>query len=156
LLKAQNKDGYLVTGFGGGGAIYGHAIATLALSHAHAQTSGPLRDDIGKALERSLAYSLKTQRTAGVGKGGWRYMPFGNDADMSITGWQLLALAAVRETDRKVPAESIERALAFVKTTHDPRTGSYRYIPGYGQPTTACTAGAVLAFTLHTREGTHA
>ena len=61
--------------------------------------------------------------------GGWRYSLRGWDSDISVTGWQLMALRAAKNLGCDVPTDNIERAVDFIKSCNDPNTGGYRYRP---------------------------
>jgi hypothetical protein len=98
-----------------------------------------------------VAVILKAQRRAGPNRGGWRYRVEGDDADLSVTGWQVLALRSARNAGCDVPAERIDAAAEFVRRCHDPVSGGYRYQPGTFV-TPACTGTAVSALELCGKE----
>jgi hypothetical protein len=142
ILKRQQDDGLIASQ--AGHEMYHHGICTLALAKAAAATKGPLRDEMRKALDRSVAVILKAQRKEGLNKGGWRYKVNGYDTDLSVTGWQLLALHAARDVGCEIPAEAIERAREYVERCRDSSTGGFRYLPG-SHVTATCTAVGILA-----------
>ena len=47
-------------------------------------------------------------------RGGWRYTPQSSDADLSVTGWQVMALKAAKTAGLEVPAAAIETAADYV------------------------------------------
>ncbi|HLQ36487.1 MAG TPA: prenyltransferase, partial [Planctomycetota bacterium] len=47
--------------------------------------------------------------------GGWRYNPFDRELDLSVTVCQVQALRAARNIGIKVPSETIDRAIGYVK-----------------------------------------
>jgi RND family efflux transporter MFP subunit len=69
--------------------MYGHAFALTFL--AECQKAAP-RNDIKEKIERAVTVIVKSQNE----EGGWRYFPKPDDADLSVTAVQLLALAAAR------------------------------------------------------------
>src|SRR5205085_210442 len=85
-------------------------------------------------------------------KGGWRYTPHGNDADLSVTGWQLLALRAAKNAGCDVPADPIDRAVQYVLRCRDVSTPGFCYIPG-GPTSVACTGTGILCLEICGKEG---
>jgi len=69
------------------------------------------------------------------------------DADISVTGWQLMALRAAKNVGCDVPAEQIEQAATYIKRCYEPNSGGYRY-QRYGQVTVPCTGTSVLSLSL--------
>ena len=80
---------------------------------------------------------MQTGRDAG----GWRYSVYGSDADLSVTGWQLLALRAAKNVGCDVPSDRIQAAVDYVRKCYDPRTGGYTYVV-YGNVTIPCTTAS--------------
>jgi hypothetical protein len=113
LVTHQNSDGNL------GGGMYGHALSTMALSHAFALTADPkLKDPAQKAVD----YIVRAQHTAG----GWRYTP-GTPGDTSVTAWQVAALHVARHAGLAVPRKTIILAHAFLDQCETP-DGAYGYL----------------------------
>ena len=50
------------------------------------------RPDVREALRRAVRLIVNTQNS----EGGWRYQPVRNDADLSVTVCQIMALRAAR------------------------------------------------------------
>jgi hypothetical protein len=70
-------------------------------------------------------------------------------ADMSLTGWQVMALRAARNLGCDVPASSIDKAIGYIKRSQDKSNGGFRYmLGGSWGPTPACTGTAILALEL--------
>jgi hypothetical protein len=130
LLKIQAIDGFL----GDRGlqkAMYGHAIATLALAEDLGSTrSALIRDQAQKAVDALLA-------AQNPGK-GWRYRARGGDNDTSVTAWAVLALQSAGIAGLAVPPGSLRGAVAWIDeaTDENGRTGYTRkgtgkvFIPG--------------------------
>ncbi len=77
--------------------MYHHGIATLMLAEVAGMTEGQLAKDIRDKLEKAVTVILIAQRTGkGRDRGGWRYSvkdnKSGTDSDISVTGWQIMAL----------------------------------------------------------------
>lgn len=157
LLRVQNKDG----GFGERPNMYQHAIATLALVEAvaidgHLGSSSEDRRGIGAfvdkaaslrpgqdtfdAADRAVSFILKAQQD----KGGWDYgLGRSGRNDMSITGWQVLALVGAESIGIKIPGDVKKKVSGFLDGV-SPATGDVRYLFGGGGGSSALTASALL------------
>jgi hypothetical protein len=143
VLSQQRADGVLA---GPITEMYHHGIALFMLAQAHGCSSGALQAAIGKALDKGVALLVKAQGPTG----GWRYRPTPAEGDMSITGWQIIALVAARHADRKVPAATLDKALRFALICQRKQTGGFvymRYSGNGGPPSPSCTAGGIIALT---------
>jgi hypothetical protein len=146
VLKSQQANGLIATE--GGHEMYHHGICTLMLAEVAGMTEGPLADEIRKKLEKAVAVILKAQRKAGdANRGGWRYNVNGTDTDISVTGWQVMALRAAKNLGCDVPPEAIEHAVEYVKRCQDSYSGGFRYMP-QGRVTVACTGTSILALEI--------
>jgi hypothetical protein len=148
VLKQQRPNGLLATE--GGHEMYHHGIATLMLAEVAGMAEGKLAEDVRKGLEKAVAVILKAQRTNGNDRGGWRYHVAAVDhpgSDVSVTGWQIMALRGAKNLGCDVPAEAIERAVGYLKRCQDSRTGGFRYVTS-GPVTVPCTGTSVLALEL--------
>jgi hypothetical protein len=153
VLRKQLPNGLLAND--GHQEMYQHGIATLMLAEAAGMTDAELGQDIRKALGKAVGIILKAQRTSGVDRGGWRYrVAHVEGTDISVTGWQVMALRAARNVGCDVPAEAIERAVAYLKRCQDHGTGGFRYRPG-GGVTVACTGTSILALEICGKEHHH-
>lgn len=136
LIKAGREGGgYL------GSSMYEHALATLALSEAWGMSSRS--DQIRDLLKRAVDVILRAQSP----KGGWRYHPQPRDADMSVTVMQIVALASAREAGILVPESTIRRAIQYVKSCQDPKSGGFGY-QGPRDPGFARTAAGVTSLLM--------
>jgi hypothetical protein len=77
-------------------------------------------------------------------EGGWRYQPYSRDADISVTVMQILALRGAQHAGMKVPAETIQRAVVYVKRCADPG-GGFVYQIGHSQPGYGRTGAGVTS-----------
>jgi hypothetical protein len=153
VLTQQQPSGLFCTP--AWGEMYQHGICTLMLCEVAAMSDAKTARDIKPKLEKAVKLILQGQRTEkNIYRGGWRYRLDGNDADMSVTGWQILALRAARNLGCDVPAARIDLAMQFVQQCHDARTGGFGYTPGF-HVTTACTGTGVLALELCGKERHH-
>jgi hypothetical protein len=153
VLTAQQPNG-LIASVGGHHQMYHHGMATLMLAEVAGMTRGQLNKEVRKALEKAVAVILKAQRTTGMHRGGWRYtIDHGSGSDLSVSGWQILALRGAKNLGCDIPATTIDRALEYVKRCHMPPSlrdkgnGGFRYTP-YNAVTLPCTGTGVLALEL--------
>lgn len=121
VLAGQDLDGYF--GRIDGSRMYGHGISTLLL----AELAGALHNGAGseslerrirEALVRSVEVILAAQRVAKEpsARGGWRYSPTETSSDLSLSGWQLLALHACRQIGMPIPDDALRDGAAYVRT----------------------------------------
>jgi hypothetical protein len=120
ILSKVTETG-LIAGDGGHGPMYGHGFATLFLGEVYGMT--PEDASVRDALERAVELIVNSQNE----EGGWRYNPVPYDADVSVTICQVMALRSARNAGIKVPAETIERAVKYVKECQNP-DGGFKYM----------------------------
>ncbi|MFW6061331.1 MAG: hypothetical protein ACOC93_00835 [Planctomycetota bacterium] len=120
LLQRQKDSGDLR----GGGDMYDHGIATLALAEAAVMT-----DDVRyrKAALAGARFILEAQGQ----DGGWRYKP-GQHGDTSVVGWQVMALHSARRAGLKLPREVVQRTFRYF---HHVSRGRHGMIAGYQKGT---------------------
>ncbi|TWT58094.1 hypothetical protein KOR42_14650 [Thalassoglobus neptunius] len=139
--NGEETIGYLggeATQFAG---MYCHGMATFALAEAYAiskndSTSRFLR----QPLEDAVSYILETQ----INDGGWRYIKGQPDGDMSMFGWQLMALKSAEAAGIEIPQQAKEQMRKFLR---DRRLGRYGGLAGYRSsdpPSPAMTAEAMF------------
>lgn len=139
LVAAQRKDGYMVGARGGN--MYCHGMATLAL----AELWGSSRDEeLKKVVQKAVDLIVRSQN----GAGGWRYEPQPTGADISVTIMQVMALRAAKNSGLHVPDKTIKRAIEYINTCYDKRTGGYTYQPNNNSPGFARTAAGVCVLFL--------
>jgi hypothetical protein len=146
VLDNQHASGLIASE--AGHEMYHHGICTLMLAEVAGMMQGKLADDVRRGLEKAVAVVLKAQRTSSVDRGGWRYRVAPVDgSDISVTGWQLMALRAAKNVGCDVPAEAIDNAVAYIKRCQDRSSGGFRYTPN-GQVTVACTGTSILGLEI--------
>jgi hypothetical protein len=156
VLRQQRPNGLLASE-GGSYEMYHHGISTLMLAEAAGMTNSKLGDEIRLKLESAVEMILKAQRSSSrYGQGGWRYhvdpqLDYPQSTDLSVTGWQLMALRASRNLGCDVPAERIDWAVDYIKRCRDDATGGFRYDPGK-LVTLGCTGTGILALELCGKE----
>ena len=146
ILSMQQPNGLLAND--GGHEMYHHGIATLMLAEVCGMVDKDLGKEVKRAVEKAVALILKAQRTDATHGGGWRYrIEHVNGSDISVSGWQIMALRAAKNLGCDVPAETIDAAVNYFKRSQDLRTGGFRYMSGW-PVTIPCTGTAVLALEL--------
>lgn len=141
LLDSIGADG-IYRGAVGGEYMYNHGIATIALGELYGETRNPA---IRERLQRAIRLIVTSQSERGQHKGGWRYQPRPNDADISITVLQVVALRVAKNGGLDVPQETIDDAVDYVRRCAVGRTGGFAYQAGGGGPGYARTAAAIYS-----------
>ncbi len=146
-IQAQ-PDGYF--GKVDGSRMYGQGIATLALAEAYGvEDSEEGRQKLHAVLSKAVKVILDAQA---VNKpepqaGGWRYEPQAGDSDLSLSGWNALALRACRGVGLAVPAEGVQKAVQFILRCHV-ATGGFGYQPGTPALNSATGVGVLSLYLL--------
>ncbi len=152
VLKQQKSNGLLVSNTSHG-PMYCHGVSTLMLAEVVGTTSDPaLAAQCRTALAKAIDLILKAQDLPKNPDqaGGWRYQPTSRDSDISVTGWQIMALRAAKDVGCAVSADHIDRAIAYLKKCAW-KDGGFGYQPGQG-PNNPRTGTGMLALELC---GTH-
>ncbi len=138
VLQACQPNGFIIVhGSESHGPMYGHGFATLFLAEAFGTTQ---RDDLRPKLKKAVQLIVNTQNN----EGGWRYAPEPRDADISVTVCELMALRAARNAGIYVPAQTIDRAVQYIRNCQDV-DGGFRYqLHGRQQSQFARSAAAVV------------
>lgn len=116
---------------GGGGAMYGQGIASIALCEAYAMSNDR---ELQQPAQLALNYIQYSQDPVG---GGWNYTPRGA-GDTSIAGWQIMALKSGMLNFLEVKEETTKRAGKFLDSVQAEGGAYYGYrSPAQGPATTA-------------------
>jgi len=92
--------------------FYEMGIAGMAVSEAYGLTRSP---SLGRMAQKAIDFIVKTQPD----HGGFRYkgaVPKG-EGDMSVTGWQIMAIKSGLCAELKVPEKAVERSRTFLKNS---------------------------------------
>lgn len=139
FIIAPNSDSH--------GPMYGHGFATLFLAEVYGMYPD---SEVREKLTAAVKLIVNTQND----EGGWRYEPKRQDADISVTICQIMALRAARNAGIFVPNESVDRCIDYVKRSQNP-DGGFMYMlsqPGLSQfPRSA--AGVVALYSAGVYEG---
>jgi hypothetical protein len=138
LLDIAQQSGLLsAEGAVSRGPMYEHGFATLFLAEVYGMSP---REDLREKLELAVDLIVRTQNA----EGGWRYQPRREDADISVSVCQVMALRAARNAGLAVPNETIERSIDYVKRCQN-ADGGFRYMAAPGESAFPRSAGAVVA-----------
>jgi hypothetical protein len=128
LVRAMKPNGSLVQG---GGSMYSHGLAAIALCEAYGMTHDK---QLQAPAQASLAFIAYAQDPVG---GGWRYAPK-QPGDTSAVGWQLMALKSGHMSYLAVPPATIQGAIRFLDSVQANGGANYGYTgPGLGDGTSA-------------------
>ncbi|MDP7012202.1 MAG: hypothetical protein QF685_12580 [Verrucomicrobiota bacterium] len=127
LAKEQNGD---MRGHGNSD-MYDHGIAAIAMAEAYALTKDTR---LLQPVNRIVSFTVNAQNPK---TGGWRYKPYSKSyrdkGDMSVTGWQIMALKSAQMGGIKVPQTAFQRADQYLKKLRN--KGGYSYNGGGPSPT---------------------
>ena len=143
LISQQDEEGCLSGEATHYARMYCHAMVTYALAEAYGMQSDPTIDTrIRRPLERAVTYLLERQNP----DGGWRYR-VGTQSDMSMFGWQLMALKSAEIAGVRVPEEVTDKMVQFLVDRSLGEHGGLAAYGGYGDsnlPTPTMTAEALF------------
>ncbi|MEM6331686.1 MAG: prenyltransferase/squalene oxidase repeat-containing protein, partial [Planctomycetota bacterium] len=147
LIQSTQPSGFITAdGATSQGPMYGHGFATLLLAEAYGMSP---REELRDKLSAAVKLIVSSQND----EGGWRYQPRPNDADISVTICQIMALRAARNAGLHVPNETVDRCVAYVRRCQNP-DGGFGYMPRDATslfPRSA--AGVVALFSAGVYEG---
>jgi prenyltransferase beta subunit len=138
LLEHAQESGFIsVEGAMSHGPMYEHGFATLFLAEVYGMSP---RDDLREKLAAAVDLIVRTQNS----EGGWRYQPRREEADLSVTVCQVMALRAARNAGLAVPSETIERSIDYVKRCQN-ADGGFRYMLPEGESAFPRSAAGIVA-----------
>ncbi len=131
-MKVKNQGGLQAGDLAqGGGNMYSHGLAAIALCEAYAMTQDK---GLMAPAQLSLNHIVYAQDPVG---GGWRYTPR-QAGDTSVVGWQLMALKSGHMAYLVVPPGTIQGSMKFLDSVQAESGAKYGYTgPGGGNATTA-------------------
>lgn len=137
LSKVQSSGFLSATGETSHGPMYDHGFGTLFLAELYG-TDRSL--EIRAKLTSAVKLIIRTQNS----EGGWRYNPAPEEADLSVTVCQMMALRAARNAGIGVPKHTVDRAVDYVRRSQN-ADGGYMYRISGGESRFPLTAAAVVA-----------
>ncbi len=141
LAESVQRSGLVFRGGNTGQPMYGHGFATLALAELYGMTH---RSDLRTKVEEAVRLICQAQNR----EGGWRYQPQQADADLSVTAVQVVALRAAANSGIKVPADTVKRAVGYIRKCQSKRDGGFSYQAGQDSSGPARTGAAILCLCL--------
>jgi len=147
ILNIQQPSG-LISHNGLNVPMYEHGISTVMLCEAYGMLDDDRQQRAGKAIGKAIALILAAQRIpkSEEDQGGWRYQPDASNADISVTGWQLMALRGAANIGAQVPEHAIHDGIAYIKR-RAVIGGGFAYT-GNSNPNPARTGTGILALEL--------
>jgi hypothetical protein len=144
LMGVQQSDGnfFDIHEYGRHETFYAHAQATIVLCEAYAMTGD---ENLRESAEAGVGFLIRTQQPT---NGGWKYVPQHEKtvADLSVTGWALMALHTARVAGLDVPPGVFELSTKFLDTVQEQNGARYKYesSDSPGHVTAAMTAEGLL------------
>jgi hypothetical protein len=136
LTGVAAPPGAVVVGAGNASMMYHQGLGALALCEAYGMTKDSV---VGRRAQLALDFIQSAQHS----EGGWRYTP-GTPGDLSVSGWQIMALKSGQMSGLSVSPTVLEKAGYFLKKTSK---GNYGGLFAYMQnnsPTPSMTAVGLL------------
>jgi hypothetical protein len=99
--------------------LYGHGFATTYLGQVRGWDR---RAELASALNRAISYLLAAQTKSG----GWHYTSDPDDADVSVSTCQMIALFSAAQAGVAIPRQAIDRGVDFLCRCQNP-DGGFRY-----------------------------
>lgn len=115
--------------------MYNHGIATFAICEAYQLTGDP---DLKRACQHAINFIVSSQSY----QGGWGYLPK-QPGDLTISGWQMMALKSASAAGLDVPTSTVLRAKAFVESQKAKDGVNYFYREA-GEKSITCTSIGIL------------
>jgi len=110
-----------------GGSMYSHGLATIAMCEAYGLSQDPA---LRKSAQMAVNYILYAQHDGG----GWRYAPK-QAGDLSVVGWQVMALKSAKMAGLTVPEVAFTKAIKYVDSVNDKNSEGYGYVGPGASPT---------------------
>ncbi len=120
LIRQQNEEGFFTTGKEQRDQrAYAQAIATISVCEAYGLTNEyKLREPCMKAIKYAEWAQSKLK--------GWRYQPR-EDADVSVTGWFVMALETAKLVGLKVNEEKLDSVNTYLDSVGHRDLAAYAY-----------------------------
>lgn len=160
-VLAHQADNGLVVHHKSHGPMYSHGISTLMLAEVAGMLTGEREKKCREVLQRAVKLIVSAQNVPKDKRnaGGWRYNQTSKDSDLSVTGWQLLALRAAKNIGCDISADQIDKAVAYVRHCRGRNNVGFAYQPG-GAPSATRTGTGILALEIcgqhHTKDALEA
>jgi len=138
VLAHVQESGYIIAPTSKShGPMYGHGFATMFLAECYGMSKRP---ELREKLVRAVRLIVNSQNRLG----GWRYHPQRDEADLSVTICQVMALRAARNAGLYVPNQTIDDSIEYVKKSQN-ADGGFMYMLPVGESRFPISAGGVVA-----------
>ncbi len=148
VLSHQSPNG-LISAAAGENTMYDHGISTVMLCEVYAMVDEARRPKVEAAVDKAVKLILDAQKVHknSYDQGGWRYSPTSLDSDISVTGWQLMALRGAANVGAAVPKSALDAGIAYIHRLAVPQ-GGFSYTTGGRSPNRARTGTGIVALQL--------
>ncbi len=144
LVSVQGEDGFLGAQASHYAKMYCHGMASYALAEAYGMRRDPAAASfLREPLQKALDYITSQQNPD---DGGWRYLK-GQSSDMSMFGWQLMALKSAEIAGIPMPTEVRTKMIQFLKARSLGKSdglATYRVTDPPSPPTPSMTAESLF------------
>lgn len=139
ILQNTSPSGFIVVQRSSShGPMYSHGFGTLFLAEVYGMTQ---RNDVREKLKKAVQLIVYSQNA----QGGWRYQPTRTEqADLSVTICQIMALRAARNAGIYVPRSTVDKCIDYVYKTQN-ADGGFRYMITPGPSAFPRSAAGVVA-----------
>lgn len=143
VLQNCSESG-LISADAANGPMYGHGFALLFLGELYGMTAGGGDSELSHRVHQAVLKAVRLTESTQNEEGGWRYNPVPNDADISVTITQIMALRSARNAGIEVRKETIDKAVAYVRRCQN-ADGGFRYQMDQGQSAWPRSAAGVAS-----------
>jgi hypothetical protein len=143
LIQRADPETGLVGSEDAGRPMFGHGFSMAFLAEVYGSGArASLQQRIRTVLLRAIALTARSQSP----RGGWYYTADSEQDEGAVTITQAQGLRACANAGLPVPAETMERALAYLHASVNPDGGiAYRAgEPGSSRPAITCAAVATM------------
>jgi hypothetical protein len=141
-----NDNGAWLLGTGQA-TMYVQGVGTIALCEAYSMSKDP---DLRVPAQKAVDFIVKAQDPEG---GGWRYR-IPQAGDLSVVGWQMMALQSARIAELSVPPRCITKATRFIRSVESESGAAFGYSNANNVRPTMTAVGLLCRMYLG-RERTH-
>jgi hypothetical protein len=122
---------------------YGHGFSMMFLAQCYGVEETLAYED---RLKHTLGRAIKLVAQGQSPGGGWLYSPAGGGSEGSTTACVLQGLRACRNVGIKVPTETIDRAVGYLRFCQNPDGGLFYSEAFRGGSLPAISAAAIVCF----------
>jgi hypothetical protein len=122
---------------------YGHGFSMMFLAQCYGMEQTTAYEE---RLKNTLERATKLVALGQSPKGGWLYSPVGGGSEGSTTACVLQGLRACRNVGIKVPTETIDRAVGYLRFCQNPDGGLFYSEAFRGGSLPAISTAAIVCF----------